>query len=1340
MPTSSPTPVAPAADDLFGGFDVLGWAIANIWITLGVLAVLIFGINYGIKKGWSYLTLQANAKGEPLAPLGDILRRARSVMFKEDNNPVFLKNQALAQRFAWLTWKRYWTIITVLNVVAFVALVLLRNVFALGFFGACVIAFALGIGRLRKIFTYRHWVLMQMFQVAATQMRYENGSQLNPWGYVQITEWHELNNPGTTIVRYKAKYRADNENIQKAFEAHFNGAISDQHTWNYTWEPAQTRVVCEPTPLITDRAEYPFPDMHPWNEFPLGISEGGQEAVWTISVHPHALVAGTTGSGKLLTLDTPIPTPSGWTMMGQLKVGDTVFDETGKPCRITDVSDVNEQPDLYEVTFSDGSTIEADAEHLWWTETRQARESRWNARRKVAARRPLVAPNRAAELRALADQAKLDDEITLAHVAEVAGVHPGTPWLRALAAELGHTGEVQKVLTFSYAEQTVPSTRMVRVFPAQESWSALASRASERKNLRHLDVQRLGALASGAKSGDTVTASAVARELGFKSSSQAVRTMAILGVPSTWSEETVSRMVPARTVQRPANWVRTYPARALLLRVAECSDRFAFDGRHRATTGGVRTTREILETLRVAGGQANHCVPVAKPLDLPEKDLPIDPYLLGVWLGDGVSRSGRFCGVDSEIAATLTSRGHALVEGSPEKGDRNADYRVWKVEGLTGLLREAGLLQLTTSEGSQKSIPSEYLRSSVTQRADLLAGLLDTDGTVSPQGQVQFTNTNHALALGVFELAAGLGYRPVIREGRAKLNGAETGPKWTVSWTSGMSPFLLTRKNETHQARNGSFSSERNASRYIVSVKPVATKPGLCIQVDSPNRMFLAGRAMIPTHNSVTQRTILMHALQSPEWRIVLVDPKRVELSGYKDHPNVLKVATELDESVALIEQVEEEMQSRYRRMQEKGVNFFRNLDPHPPAIMLMVDETFALLSPTGIKSEEGKEQDAMKARIGIMLGSIARLGRAAGIHMILATQRPDAKVLPGEVKANLDARIAQGRMDNTPSLMTLDSDAATKIPPIKGRAVFRAGGEAPRMFQAYFLKEEELGMALQLAKSLALEELTPDMFLDKPEEEAEAPKRKLPKIKTPKLPQSGWFARWVEKRKALVEENERRSDKAVADRQLRRKGGADLPQVDRSEIEEEFLHAGQSAPHTSGADTSGMALFPAYATAQSTLFDPLPATPAAALPEIEEDLDDFADLDDLEPEVAPPAPQAPVAAPVAPTPDPAVPALSVEEVMQRASERGVAIPASELLAALRAEAARQTTPEALIEEPAAVEASEEPTPSAAPAAGVPRRPQLPGAPAAAAPAAPQAPSAAPGALGLPPLPPRRQR
>ncbi|HLI57362.1 MAG TPA: replicative DNA helicase [Actinomycetota bacterium] len=79
------------------------------------------------------------------------------------------------------------------------------------------------------------------------------------------------------------------------------------------------------------------------------------------------IVAARPSMGKALALDTPIATPSGWTEMGELAVGDTVFDERGRGCRVVAVSEVYQDHDCYEVEFDDGAVLVADVGHRWLT-------------------------------------------------------------------------------------------------------------------------------------------------------------------------------------------------------------------------------------------------------------------------------------------------------------------------------------------------------------------------------------------------------------------------------------------------------------------------------------------------------------------------------------------------------------------------------------------------------------------------------------------------------------------------------------------------------------------------------------------------------------------------------------------------------------------------------------------------------------------------------------------------------------------------------------------------------------------------------------------------------------
>lgn len=86
------------------------------------------------------------------------------------------------------------------------------------------------------------------------------------------------------------------------------------------------------------------------------------------------LFGGAAGGGKALALDTPIPTPDGWSTMGELQPGDKVFDENGIPCNVVACTEIMHGRPCYRVTFSDGTTIVADGKHQWLTMDNTERE------------------------------------------------------------------------------------------------------------------------------------------------------------------------------------------------------------------------------------------------------------------------------------------------------------------------------------------------------------------------------------------------------------------------------------------------------------------------------------------------------------------------------------------------------------------------------------------------------------------------------------------------------------------------------------------------------------------------------------------------------------------------------------------------------------------------------------------------------------------------------------------------------------------------------------------------------------------------------------------------------
>ncbi|MFE6390160.1 replicative DNA helicase [Nocardiopsis dassonvillei] len=270
----------------------------------------------------------------------------------------------------------------------------------------------------------------------------------------------------------------------------------------------------------------------------------------------------------------------------------------------------------------------------------------------------------------------------------------------------------------------------------------------------------------------------------------------------------------------------------------------------------VRTTREIARTLRTetADRRLNHSVVNAEAIELPERDLPLPPYFLGAWLGGGASAAARVTSTDPEVLLNIEAEG--LV--TKPVGSTGMTYGVFLPEEDTApAARECvashGSVQArlrTLGVLGNKHIPQEYLRASVDQRRALLAGLLDTDGTVNATGSVQFAVTSQRLANGFRELAHSLGYRTGMSTRRVDGRSEESSTCYTVTFGSRSEVFRLERKRRAHRERGADRGYARIGSRFVTEVRPVESVPVRCVQVDHPDHLFLATRSMVPTHNS----------------------------------------------------------------------------------------------------------------------------------------------------------------------------------------------------------------------------------------------------------------------------------------------------------------------------------------------------------------------------------------------------------------------------------------------------------------------------------------------------------
>ncbi|MDX6198956.1 MAG: dCTP deaminase [Actinomycetota bacterium] len=278
--------------------------------------------------------------------------------------------------------------------------------------------------------------------------------------------------------------------------------------------------------------------------------------------------------------------------------------------------------------------------------------------------------------------------------------------------------------------------------------------------------------------------------------------------------------------------------------------------RARGLPGQSRTTEQLAATIRT-GREWNHHIALAGPVEYAAReDLPIDPYMLGVWLGDGTTSSATITTADRAVIDEIVAAGYEAHRTSAPYGWRIGSGRDESRRDATGRYSaNGGLNSVLRAEGlhGDKHVPSSYLTASCEQRLALLQGLMDSDGYCDEIGRCEFVSTLEHLSDAVVELAASLGLRPVKRKKRVVLNGIECSPAYQVKFTPHLPVFRLERKLErlAPKLRQSRF-------RAVVAVRPIASAPVRCIQVAAPSGMFLIGRTFVPTHNSSLGRLGLL--------------------------------------------------------------------------------------------------------------------------------------------------------------------------------------------------------------------------------------------------------------------------------------------------------------------------------------------------------------------------------------------------------------------------------------------------------------------------------------------------
>lgn len=375
-------------------------------------------------------------------------------------------------------------------------------------------------------------------------------------------------------------------------------------------------------------------------------------------------------------------------------------------------------------------------------------------------------------------------------------------------------------------------------------------------------------------------------------------------------------------------------------------------GEHRSRV--TLNTGDIAATFR-SRGRWRYSIPVCGALDVAPVELPIPPYVLGYWLANG-NRSGNQMTAHEddaeEIAGYLSRagiaararkmswdkgrganiildrtpnepgkclRGHVLSEVGSSVNARGTvvckechrQHAMKRKYGrpMDPVLCPPGFLTRIRELGiaDTKHIPEIYLRASADQRAELLRGLMDGDGSIRKDGLCEYSTSSERLLAGVVELIHSLGFKTSVASrpgrgfsGRHVAGALPQSHRITFQPHDRLSVFKLARKRSRQRPGCKGYPSIV-MRRFIADVRLVPSRPVRCIAVDSANHLYLCGRSMIATHNTEALYNWLGYVMSHLANKDMLVVVPTLELRDRSFNPRLAKM---LDETPALAELV----------------------------------------------------------------------------------------------------------------------------------------------------------------------------------------------------------------------------------------------------------------------------------------------------------------------------------------------------------------------------------------------------------------------------------------------------